>query len=114
MSAAVQHLLRQMRRDPRLAYLIGPCSQSYELLTEEAATAAGRPVSEFREEFEATLKFEAWPKGGTCNAHDDLVDALYRALPFIEEAETDPHYKTGAAKQVVEQIRAALAKAGAA
>jgi hypothetical protein len=60
MSAAVTHLLRQMQRDGRLAYLIGPMSQSYDLLTLEAARAAGRGVGEFRIEFEATLKFERW------------------------------------------------------
>lgn len=46
-----------------------------------------------------------------CNAHDGLLDAIYRALPFVEEAETDPHYKTGAAKQVVNIIRSAIGKA---
>lgn len=61
MSAAVNHILRQMQRDARLAWLIGPGSRSYELLTEEAATANGLNVEELRKQHEATLKFERWP-----------------------------------------------------
>lgn len=61
MSAAVKHLLRQMQRDPRLAYLIGPGSESYALLTEEAAAAAGQAPNSFRTDFEKTLTFEPWP-----------------------------------------------------
>jgi hypothetical protein len=64
MSAAVQHLLRQMQRDARLAWLIGPGSQSYELLTQEAAQAAGVEIEQYRAQFEATLKYEPW-QGGT-------------------------------------------------
>jgi hypothetical protein len=59
-SAAI-HVLRQMQRDPRLAWLIGPGSQSYELLTEEAAHATGQPVEELRAQLRGTLKFERWP-----------------------------------------------------
>lgn len=70
MSAAVIHLLRQMQKNGRLAYLIGPGSQSYDLLTQEAAQASGRDVGEFRNEFAATLKFERWP------TNDDLVDRI--------------------------------------
>ena len=42
MSAAVSYVLRRMQQDGRLAYLIGPGSQTYELLTQEAAHPAGR------------------------------------------------------------------------
>lgn len=61
MSAAVNHILRQMQRDARLAWLIGPGSRTYELLTEEAATTNGLDLEELREQHEATLKFEPWP-----------------------------------------------------
>ena len=61
MSAAVHHILRQMQRDARLAWLIGPGSRTYELLTEEAATANGLDLEELRQQHEATLKFEPWP-----------------------------------------------------
>jgi hypothetical protein len=44
-------------------------------------------------------------------SHEDLLDALYRALPFVEEAQTDPHYKTGAAKEVVSLIKASIVQA---
>lgn len=78
MSAAVNHLLRQMQRDGRLAYLIGPMSQSYDLLTQEAAKASGRDVGEFRKEFEATLKFERWI------SEDDILDRIDDALEAVK------------------------------
>lgn len=62
MSSAVAHLLRQMQLDPRLAWLIGPGSRSYELLTEEAAKANNLDVEELRKQHGATLKFERWPR----------------------------------------------------
>lgn len=68
MSAAVNYVLRRMQQDPRLAYLIGPGSQCYELLTEEAAQAAGKPVEEFRKQLEARLTYEPWPV--KCNCSD--------------------------------------------
>ncbi len=61
MSVAVHHILRQMQRDARLAWLIGPGSRTYELLTEEAATANSLNLDELRQQHEATLKFEPWP-----------------------------------------------------
>ena len=61
MSAAVHHILCQMQRDARLAWLIGPGSRTYELLTEEAATANDLDPEELRQQHEATLKFEPWP-----------------------------------------------------
>ncbi len=59
---ATAHILQQMVRDPRLAWLIGPGSRSYELLTEEAAQASGEPVEAFRAALEARLKFTPWPQ----------------------------------------------------
>jgi hypothetical protein len=46
-------------------------------------------------------------------AAPDLLEALITALPHIESAETDEHYKPGAVAKVTAQIRAALTKAGA-
>lgn len=61
MSTAVHHILRQMQRDARLAWLIGPGSRTYELLTEEAAASNGLDLEELRKQHEASLKFEPWP-----------------------------------------------------
>lgn len=74
MSAAVKYILRRMQEDGRLAYLIGPGSQAYELLTQEAAQAAGRDVAEFCREFESTLKTQRWP------SEDDILDRIDDAL----------------------------------
>lgn len=84
MSAAVSHLLRQMQRDGRLAYLIGPGSQSYELLTAEAAQAAGRDVADYRREFDATLAPERWPVVGDIA---DRIDAGTRLLAAAKRLE---------------------------
>lgn len=45
--------------------------------------------------------------------HEALVEALYRALPFVEDLESDDGYKAGAVKKTVAEIRAAIAKAEA-
>lgn len=60
--SATFHILRQMQEDPRLAWLIGPGSRTYELLTEEAAEARGEPVEAIRAHLEARLKFTPWPR----------------------------------------------------
>ncbi len=44
-------------------------------------------------------------------AAPDLLDMLCRALPFVEDAESDPCYKPESVRAAVKQIRAAIAKA---
>jgi hypothetical protein len=56
-------MLRRMQQDGRLAYLMDPLTQSYELLTAEVAAATGQDVAQFRKTFEAGLKYTPW-KGG--------------------------------------------------
>lgn len=41
----------------------------------------------------------------------ELLEMLCTALPFIEDAELDPAYKTGRVAQVTVQIRELIAKA---
>lgn len=48
------------------------------------------------------------------SASDDLLNALVIALPYVEDAERDPAYKPRVVARVVAQMRAAIAKAGAA
>ncbi len=54
---AVAHILRQMQLDGRLAYLLGPGSRSYELLTEAYAERHNENVAGFR----ASYAFELNP-----------------------------------------------------
>lgn len=61
MSAAVMHILRRMESDPRLAWLIGPGSQTFDLLIEEGAEIFGRTAADFRQRVEGRLQFEPWP-----------------------------------------------------
>ena len=41
--------------------------------------------------------------------HGVLLDALHIALPFVEDCESDPCYKAGAAAKAVATIKAAMA-----
>lgn len=72
------HLISRMQHDPRLAYLIGPGSQTFELLGDLAQEAD--KADQFRE-METHLKFEPWPDTS------DLVDAI-ETLLGISEAST--------------------------
>ena len=44
-------------------------------------------------------------------AAPDLLDALYLALPFVEDHEGSEIYKPGAVAEVIRKIRAAIDKA---
>lgn len=70
MSRAASHLLGLMRRDPRLAYLIGPGSESFDLLTADYAQAQGLPVDDVRQRLEQGLP--AW-HGEMLDWHDASV-----------------------------------------
>jgi len=58
---AAQHLVRRLTADPRLAWLIGPGSESYELLTAAAALSTGCTVDALRALIERDLKTTPWP-----------------------------------------------------
>lgn len=45
------------------------------------------------------------------NCHDELLDALAMALPYVEMAEHDDAYKPGAVANMVRQMREAIASA---
>jgi len=44
-------------------------------------------------------------------AAPDLLDALYTALPFVEDAETDTTYKRLAVRKAIRTIKDAITKA---
>lgn len=58
---AVAHILHRMRRDGRLAYLIGPGSEAFDLLTQAHAETMGEDLAQFRATFAASLRYEEWP-----------------------------------------------------
>lgn len=74
MTTAATYLLRRMQQDGRLAYLIGPGSQAYELLTQEAAQAAGQDPGSFRAALETKLRPTPWPSEG------DILDRINAAV----------------------------------
>jgi hypothetical protein len=45
------------------------------------------------------------------NTAAELLDALYVALPFVEDCEADPVYKAEAVAQALKKIRNAIEKA---
>ena len=55
---AVAHVLHRMRRDGRLAYLLGEGSEAYDLLTAAHAETLGEDVTTFRKTYGATLRYE--------------------------------------------------------
>jgi hypothetical protein len=57
---AVAHIIRRMQADPRLAYLIGPGSETFDLLTAAAAAHEGFDKVEARSFF-TSLKTQTLP-----------------------------------------------------
>lgn len=88
MSTLAAHLIHQMQRDPRLAWLIGPGSQTWDLATEAYAKESGMDVSLARDTLGKDLKVEEWPSSGE-RADDDDPYAPDTAIPpsVLHEAE---------------------------
>ena len=61
---AVRTMIKRIRDDARVAYLIGPFSQAYDELTDAYAETIGKDPDEFRKEFEAVLKVQKVPALG--------------------------------------------------
>lgn len=58
---AVMHLVAQLQRDPRLAFLIGPGSESFELLVNAHAVLAGEESDPYRESLLGKLVMQPVP-----------------------------------------------------
>lgn len=56
-------------------------------------------------------EFEREEDARFASAAPDLLDAVYAALPFVEDALNDPSYKAGAVAGYLKQMHAAIAKA---
>ena len=62
----------------------------------------------------ATMSESATPEqAALLAAADSLLDALYTALPFVEDHEGSDIYKPGAVAQALAKIRAAIQEATA-
>jgi len=84
---AVKHIVQLMINDPRLAYLIGPGSQSFDLLTDAWATCMGEPVDAFRERLTGKLKPQPLPRiGDECTTVD--AELLHR-MSLLNEGVLD-------------------------
>ena len=53
---AVSSMIKRIQDDPRVAYIIGPFTQTYDDITDAYAELIGKDPDEFRQEFESTLK----------------------------------------------------------
>lgn len=71
-AAAVSWLLRRMSEDPRLAYLIGHGSESFDKLTAAGAALAGEDADPFRERLLCALQPQPVPGIGEAGA---VIDA---------------------------------------
>lgn len=85
--AAVKHIVQRLINDPRLAYLIGPGSESFELLTDAWATCMGEQVEAFRERLTGKLKTQPLPSiGDECTTVD--AELLHR-MSLLNEGVLD-------------------------
>lgn len=57
---AAQYILHRMHIDPRLAYLLGPGSHVFKLITQEVAQQRGQSLDEVRREAYANLKYQPY------------------------------------------------------
>lgn len=72
------HLLKRVRSDARLAYLIGPGSKTFEMACAQVALDTGKPVDDVRSEMSLRLIAEPWPSE---NAIQQRIDeAVAKAL----------------------------------
>jgi hypothetical protein len=61
---AVMHLVKRITVDPRLAYLIGPGSESFDLIKAAACHLVGEKGASHRESFLAGVKTQPLPRIG--------------------------------------------------
>jgi hypothetical protein len=74
---AVMHLVKRMTQDPRLAYLIGPGSESFELIKAAAAHLVGEKGDPYRDSFLGAIKTQPLPRiGDECTTVD--AELLHR------------------------------------
>ena len=60
---------------------------------------------------EAVANADAHLNNAALPTYTELLDTLYRALPFIEDAKDDLAYKPGVVAKVEREIRALIDKA---
>lgn len=63
-AAAVKQVIQRMQQDPRVAYLLGPFTDTYEKVTEAYAAIYGLDHETFMDQFENSLKFQQVPPIG--------------------------------------------------
>jgi hypothetical protein len=79
-------------------------------------TQIGKSIGVESGEIATVWDFDGSPPTQLANARliaasPELLHMLLTALPFVEDAQTDPCYKPGAVATVVRQMHAAIAKA---
>lgn len=58
---AVRYLVGRLKADPRLAFIIGPGSESFDMLTAAMAEVDGQDLALYREVLADGLKYQAVP-----------------------------------------------------
>lgn len=77
-NAAVLHILKRLKADPRLAYLMGPGSEAFELLMAAGAAITQHDLDPYREMFLANLQCQPVPGIGKAGAvlERDLLERI--------------------------------------
>jgi len=65
---AVMHLVRRLKKDPRLAYLLSPGSESFELLVAAVSILCGEEADTYREKLTGQLTMQPVPAIGQAGA----------------------------------------------
>lgn len=77
-----------------------------------ACVNACKGVTNEQLEMDAVAFVEVFNERNTLKRQrDKLLDAFHLALPFVEDCESDPCYKAGAAAKAVASIKSAIAHA---
>ncbi len=82
--AFVRYMMERIHQDPRLAYLVGPGSQAFALLTTAYGSIEGQDISALRERLDVDLKFQRVPAIG-CEVQTVDIDVANVAFQASQE-----------------------------
>lgn len=83
-TTAIDHTLRRLRADPRMAYLAGPGSELFSTLTQAYAEIQGVDVVEFRARLQGQLTFQPVPAIGSRDLDPYIDPELYARMEAFD------------------------------
>jgi hypothetical protein len=103
---AVSHAIWRIQEDQRLAYLIGPGSETFERLTAAKAADDGLNVESFRQSIAQNLKFQ--PVAGIGSGQTALDEELLARIAVYDEGVHDMRNREDLAMLVNHFVRRGL------